>query len=92
MSLKDDWKERMSREESRNARWDEDALIEYILISDDVRDSSVKCRVESDERKNEDDRKALIECSNDWKSFHRFAQESRLKKFLKYDNSRWIRD
>ena len=92
MSLKDDWKERTSREKSRSARWGEDALIKYVPVSDNVKDSLIKCWVKSDERESEGDRKALIKCFNDWKSFRRSAREPRLKKFLKYNNNRWIRD
>ncbi len=45
----------------------------YVPVSDGARGSSVKCRVESGEREGEGDRKALAECSNDWKSFRRSA-------------------
>ncbi len=91
MSSKDGWKGRTGREESRSARWGEGALIEYVPVSDGARGSSVKCWVESGEREGEGDRKALAECSNDWKSFRRSAREPRLKKSLKHDNNRWIR-
>ena len=40
---------------SCNAHWDEDVLIKYVLISDNVRDLSVKCKVESNEHKSKDD-------------------------------------